>query len=90
MLLSNVSFILLVGCRDDDVILRATLREKDGFKISELEDMTCNSFKDSKIWQEQSSTWTDHCKSMYTYFFESNIDTFPCGETCGFCRGIMI
>ena len=86
-----MSFILLVGCRDDDIIFRATLRATDDLKmISNLEDMTCDSFKDSNIWQELSGTWIDYCESTYLGFFDGNIDTFPCGETCGFCRGMMI
>ena len=87
----------IVGCRDDVIILRAALRATDNLKIDNLDTVDCGSFKDGKIWQQSplqpkngpGDTWENYCRSAYSEFFNSNINTFPCGETCGFCNGTL-
>ena len=95
MVIKNISCHFLVGCRDDDVILSAILRNTEYGKYSDIK--TCKRFKDSNyVWQSTTfqpktgpgDTWANWCKSAYSEFFNSNIDTFPCGKTCGFCKGM--
>ena len=99
------TLFLSVGCRDDNTILRALIRKTNGLDKwretnpdTNLENMTCTSFMESEIWREEAlqpiqgrgDNWNSYCKSIYLEFFNADIDTFPCGETCGFCDGKWI
>ena len=95
-------FIISVGCRDNDIILRGTLRYARSSILalveSNLENMTCKSFKESEIWRQdafqpnkgRADTWISFCKYLYLEGFGGNIDSFPCRETCGFCDGMLM
>ena len=95
-------FIILVGCIDNDIILRGTLRSAKQSILdlveSKLENMTCKSFKESELWRQDAlqpnkgvaDTWISFCKYIYFEVFGGNIDNFPCRETCGYCDGMLI
>ena len=92
-------FQYIVGCRDDDIILRDFLHKGIGQRWNAtIDTMNCNSFKNTKIWLQSAlqpengpgDTWENYCRSTYSEFFHSNINTFPCGESCGFCDGTFI
>ena len=95
-------FILLVGCIDNDIVLRGTLRSAKQSILdlveSNLANMTCKSFKESEIWRQdalqpnkgRADTWISFCKYIYFEVFSNDIDTFPCRETCGFCDGMLM
>ena len=88
-------FNYLVGCRDDDILIRFGLKQS-GLKEYGLDKATCATIKNSGHWkkpelqppgQNTSDTWSNYCKSLFTKGFSDNIHIFPCGKTCGFCNG---